>query len=107
MNRIPVDASALGDIRFVSTEPRTDREGKPVLRDGTPVQRASILVRPDDGKSEVIAVDVVRALPFTLGELARVRVMNLIARPWSIDGRDGVSFSADDIQPLSSPINKD
>ena len=33
--------------------------------------------------------------------------MNLIARPWSIDGRDGVSFSADDIQPLSSPINKD
>lgn len=97
MNRIPVDIVQLGDVRFLGAQTRTDPEGKPVLRDGVPVQRVSILVAPPEGRREVIEVNVVRVEPIRGTEYAKARLANLTARPWSIDGRDGVSFSADDV----------
>lgn len=97
MNRIPVSVPALGDVRFLGCETRTDNEGKPVLRDGVPVQRASILIAPPGGKREVIDVNLVQAEPVRGPEYGKAKVLNLVARPWSIDGRDGVSFSADNI----------
>lgn len=103
MNRIPVDCAALGDMRFLAGEARMDQDGKPVLRDGVPVQRVSVLVRPADGRQEVIEINVTRVEPVRMGDLARVRIMNLTARPWVIDGRDGISWNADDVTPLGGP----
>lgn len=104
MNRIPVSVVALGDIRFLSCEAKTDNEGKPVLRDGVPVQRVSILVAPPDGKREVIDVNVTQEQPVTGPEYGKAKILNLIARPWVIDGRDGISFSADNITVVGAPM---
>ena len=102
MNRIPVSVPALGDVRYLGCEARTDGEGKPVLRDGVPVQRVSVLVAPPDGKREVIDVNVTQPEPVRGQEYGKAKIMNLFARPWSIDGRDGVSFSADSIMVVGA-----
>lgn len=109
MNRIPVSVPALGDVRFLGCEARTDNEGKPVLRDGVPVQRVSVLVAPPDGRREVIDVNVTQAEPINGPEYGKAKIMNLTARPWVIDGRDGVSFSADAITVVGAlpPIGND
>lgn len=103
MNRIPVDLAQLGDPRFLGAQPRTDQEGKPIVRDGIPVQRVSVLVGTPDGRHEVLDINVAKAEPIRGQELARVRITGLAARPWAIDGRDGVSFSADDVLVLGQP----
>lgn len=100
MRRIPVDAAALGDIRFVQAEARKDREGNPVLRDGVQVQRVSLLVRPKDERPEVLDVDVVRADPVHMMENVRVRLGDLTCTPWTVEGRSGMTFRAASIDPL-------
>lgn len=104
MNRIPVSVPALGDVRFLSCEAKTDPEGKPVLRDGVPVQRVSVLIAPPDGKREVIDVNLVQPDPVAGPEYGKAKIMNLVARPWVIDGRDGISFSADAITVVGAPV---
>lgn len=103
MNRIPVDIAQLGDVRFLGAQTRTDPEGKTVLRDGVPVQRVSILVAPPEGRREVLEINVARVEPVRGAEYAKTRLANLTARPWNIDGRDGISFSADDITVIGQP----
>lgn len=103
MRRIPVDVPALGAIRFVQVERQTDQNGEPVLRDGVPVQVASLLIKPKGERPEVLQVKVVRAEPVRVDENARVRITDLTATPWSRDGRDGVSYQAADITPIGGP----
>lgn len=103
MNRIPVDVSQLGDLRFLSAQPRTDQEGKPILRDGIPMQRVSVLTATADGRHEVIDINIAKLDPIRGPELGKAHIVNLTARPWAIDGRDGVSFSADDIIVTGQP----
>lgn len=111
MNRIPVSVPALGDVRFLGCEAKTDNEGQPILRDGVPVQRVSILVAPPDGRREVIDVNVVQPEPVRGQEYGKAKITGLTARPWVIDGRDGVSFSADSITVIGGmptpPIGND
>jgi hypothetical protein len=106
MNRIPVDVPALGELHFVSSETRKDGEGKTILRDGVPVQRVNVLIMPADGRPEVLPVDVTQIEPFRLGENARIRIAKLTAHPWKVNGRDGVSFAAESIDPLSGDAAK-
>lgn len=103
MRRIPVDAAALGDVRFVQAEQQRDQQGEPLLWDGVPVQVASLLIKPKGERPEVLQVKVVRAEPVRVDENARVRVVDLTATPWARDGRDGVSYQAADITPLGGP----
>lgn len=71
MRRIPVDVPALGDIRFVQAEQQRNQQGEPVLRDGVPVQVASLLIKPKNERPEVLQVKVVRAEPLRVDENAR------------------------------------
>jgi hypothetical protein len=71
-----------------------------------PVQRVNVLLMPTDGKPEVIPIDVVQIEPVRIGENAKIRIANLTARPWAMNGRDGVSFAADSIDPLSGDATK-
>ena len=103
MRRIPVDPARLGEPRFVQSETRTDNEGKTVLRDGVPVQRVSVLVKPADERPEVLEVSVPRTEPFKFNDNEKVRFDNLRAMPWSTEGRSGVSYSADDVRPANNP----
>lgn len=100
MRRIPVDMAALGEARFVQAETRVDREGRPVLRDGVPVQRVSLLVRPKGERPEVLDVDVARVEPVRMAENTRVRLGDLTCTPWAVEGRSGVTYRAVSIDPL-------
>lgn len=103
MRRIPVDVAALGDIRFVEAEPQTDREGKPVLRDGVPIQLVSLLIKPKGERPEVLQVKVARVDPVRMDDNVRVRIADLTATPWTRDSMSGVSYQASDITPLGGP----
>lgn len=103
MRRIPVDENRLGNPRFVQSEPRTDGEGKPVLRDGVPVQRVSVLIKPDGERPDVLEVSVPHIEPFRFADNEKVRFDNLRAMPWNAEGRSGVAYSADDVRPASMP----
>ena len=93
-------------MRFLQSETRTDQEGKPLLRDGVPVQRVSLLVRPAGGKPEVIEVNVARIEPVRLAENCRVAVRDLTVSQWSVDGRAGVSYAAGAIEPVNGAGDK-
>lgn len=103
MNRIPVDTPALGDTRFLSSEPKLDGDGNAVIRDKVPVQVVSVLIKPLTGKREVIEVNVPSKEPPRGQEYAKIRLMNLTARPWAVDGRNGITFNADEVNILPLP----
>ena len=103
MRRIPVDVPALGDVRFVQAETRTDEDGKPLLRGNVHVQRASVLVKPRNDKPEVIEVNVVQDDPIRLGDNEKIRVENLTVMLWQNEGRAGLSYNADAITSLNAP----
>lgn len=98
-----MNLSALGDLRFLGAQQRTDQDGKPVVRDGVAIQRVSVLIGAPDARREVIDINVAKNEPIRGQELAHVRIIGLTARPWAIDGRDGVSFSADDVAVIGQP----
>lgn len=103
MRRIPVDVPALGDMRFIQSETRTDPEGKPVLRDGVKVQRVSVLAKPRGERPEVLEISVRQDEPIRMNDNEKIRVDNLTAMPWNTDGRSGIAFNADSIKPLNAP----
>lgn len=100
MRYIPVDINALGAVTFVAAEPRMDGEGHPVLRDGVPVHRVSLLIRPTGGRPEVLDVNLTRVEPVHMMDGQRVRLSGLTASPWERNGRSGVSYTADAIDPI-------
>ena len=83
----------------MQSEARVDPEGKPVLRDGLPVQRVSLLVRPAGERPEVIDINVAQIEPIHYPDNARVRPVGLTCSQWSIEGRSGTSYSAERIEP--------
>ncbi|MBS6716924.1 MAG: hypothetical protein KH250_06625 [Bifidobacterium longum] len=100
MRRIPVDQGALGDMRYIQSETRTTPDGAIVMRDGLPVQRVSVLVKPKGDKPEVLEINVPSATPIVLDDNAKVRIDDLTAMPWSTDGRSGISWSAAGINQI-------
>lgn len=100
MRRIPVDPGALGDARYVQSTTRTTPDGAIVMRDGIPVQRVSVLVKPKDDKPEVIEINVANMTPITMDDNAKVRIEDLTALPWANEGRSGISWNAKAISQI-------
>lgn len=83
------------------------REGVAVTnRDGEQIYNVSCIIPPteDGGKLETLEVRVPASgvakqmLPYT-----PIKFERLVARFWSIDGRSGISYSADSVKPVSPP----
>ena len=101
MFNMPIDTSGMTFLVGAGAEPirergtnrqRTDSEtGEPLF--------AVQLVALVEGRANVITVKV-PGNPGTLPQGAAVRVVGLLATPWTMEGRSGVAFRATRIEPL-------
>lgn len=74
---------------------RADRNGEPVFS-----VRLALLT---EGASEMLAVKI-SGQPKGLSMGDRVKVSGLIGSTWEIEGRSGVSFRAEKIEPVGPPV---
>lgn len=97
----PIDASRLGTIRCeIAPEPRTTLEGDQRRdREGNPLWITGLAVRRLEGR-RVDTIDVTTSgQPQGLMAGGEVKVTNLWAREWALEGRTGTSYRADAITP--------
>ncbi|MEU8959598.1 hypothetical protein AB0C93_35530 [Streptomyces sp. NPDC048518] len=100
MQSKPIDTARLGVMRCVIApearmtpegEVRRDREGQPQWITGLSVRQA------EGRRTDVIHVVVSGAQPQGIVEGAEVRVTDLWANEWEVDGRSGTSWRAEAI----------
>lgn len=106
MQNTPIDTARLGQMRCsIPPEPRLNPEGEQRRdREGNLQWVTSVSVVPAQGR-RVEAIDVVvsgiQPTGITAGE--EVKITNLVANAWSVDGRSGTSYRADAITAVSGP----
>ncbi|MFJ9818794.1 hypothetical protein ACIRU3_26785 [Streptomyces sp. NPDC101151] len=103
MDNKPIDVARLGQIRCViAPEPRTTPEGETRRdREGNPLWITGLSVRQAEGRRTDVVHVVTSGQPTGLTEGAEVRLTNLWANEWAVDGRSGTTYRADAITPAS------
>lgn len=105
MQTIPVDHTRIGSLVVVSVGPDMDRENKPrANRDGEPIWKLEVLHRPEQTgdfapRAGVEVVKVTGGPEPDVQPMEEVEFIGLTARHWSMEGRSGISLSADDVKP--------
>jgi hypothetical protein len=95
---IPIDISKLTTVIGGDVKPATNQDGTVrTNREGKPLMNVPVIVMADGG-TETMTVRIPGPVP-SLPVLTRVVFVGLVAKPWSLDGRAGVSFQAESIQP--------
>ncbi|MGW8569754.1 SCO3933 family regulatory protein [Streptomyces niveus] len=105
MQNIPVDTARLGSTMcVVPPEPRINPETQQprVDRDGHAVWVVGVSVRQRETRRADVIDVAVPGEPSGIAEGMRVRLDNLVAVAWEIDGRKGTSFRATAIAPEGS-----
>ncbi|PVA97640.1 SCO3933 family regulatory protein [Mycobacteroides abscessus] len=100
--KLKVDTSAVSFMCTKAPEPRTDfGSGQPKIdkTTGAVLYQVQVMALDADG-GDVLAVTVAGEPKVTVGQ--QVTVINLVATPWSQDGRSGVAFRADAITNADS-----
>ena len=102
MRSIPVDTTRMTTLVGGAIQPATQQDGTPRRdRNGQPLFNVPVLVVVEGANPDTLVVRVpgpVAQVP----SLTPVKLVGLVARPWSMDGgRSGVSFSADSVQPVA------
>ncbi|MEU2717841.1 hypothetical protein [Streptomyces sp. NPDC007205] len=98
----PIDTRRLGTIRcLIAPEPRTTLEGDQRCdREGNPLWITGLVVRQLEGRRLDEIHVVTSGLPQGITEGCEVRVTDLWATDWEIDGRSGTSYRAAAITPV-------
>ncbi|MBB6170724.1 hypothetical protein HNR23_000784 [Nocardiopsis mwathae] len=103
--RFPIDLSAVR-VR-VATPPEDDRDFETQQvkqnKDGRPMVRVSLMVL-DGTEADVIRVRAPGPLELAPDDL--VQVAGLRAQFWSMEGRSGLSFSADSVTRVSETASR-
>ena len=101
--RLPIDTSGMTFLCAVGPEPVIDFDTKKPKSDeaGAPLYAVQ-LVALADGGAEVITAKVAGMPPKGVEQGAPVRVVGLVASPWSMGERSGVAFRAERIEPVNS-----
>ncbi|MFJ3757122.1 hypothetical protein [Streptomyces sp. NPDC090080] len=104
MQNKPVDVGRLGSIRcVVLPELRTGPDGRVRQdRDGNAQWVTGLSVRQAEGRRADVIEVVTSVQPQGIAEGAEVKIDNLWANDWAVDGRTGTSYRADGITPLTS-----
>jgi hypothetical protein len=104
MRNIPVDPCL--SLVFVGVTPQV-RNGEQVMnRDGAPMMVVSCIVLPsvEEGKIDTVEIRVpASGVPKSLAPYSAVKFQRLSGRAWAIDGRSGVSFTADAVGSALGP----
>jgi len=96
---IPVDCSKLTTIVGGLIQPATTEDGSPRRdKQGRTLFNVPVVVVAEGGNAEAMNVRVPGPVP-QIPALTPVRIVGLVARPWAIGERSGVSFSAEALQP--------
>jgi hypothetical protein len=98
--RLPIDTSAISFLCALAPEPVLDFETKRPRADenGEPLYLIQLLVMGEDS-ADLIAVKVPGVPSQGIRQGAPVKVSGLVAQPWTMQDRSGVSFRAARIEP--------
>jgi hypothetical protein len=106
MQTMPIDTARLGPLRCsIAPEARLNPEGEQRRdREGNLQWVTSVSVVPAQGR-RVEAIDVVVSgvQPTGITAGTEVKITNLVANAWSVDGRSGTSYRADAITAVTGP----
>ena len=102
MFNLPVDTSAMTFmVGSGQAEPIRERDSGRQRTDpetGEPLYAVQVVVL-SEGRADVITVKVPGASPPELAQGTPVRLVGLVATPWTMEGRSGVAFRATRIEP--------
>jgi hypothetical protein len=101
--RLPIDSSAISFLCALAPEPVVDFETRRPKADenGEPLYVVQLLAM-GDGSADLLAVKVSGVPSAAVRQGAAVKVVGLVAQPWSMADRSGVSFRAARIEPAIS-----
>jgi hypothetical protein len=101
--KLPIDTTGVTFLCALAPEPVMDFETKRQKGDlnGEPLFAVQLVLLADGG-AEVISVKIVGTPAAGLVSGTPVAVVGLVATPWSMGDRSGVSFKASSIQPLTA-----
>jgi hypothetical protein len=100
--KLPVDVSAISFLCAMAPEPVVDFETKRPRADenGEPLFAVQ-LVALAEGSAEIIAVKVAGAAP-AVRQGQPVKVLGLVAQPWTMGDRAGVAFRAQRVEAIAA-----
>lgn len=101
--KLPINSSSMSFLSVAPPQPVTDFETRQPRTDenGAPLFSAQI-VALSDGEAEVIAIKVAGD-PGRFGQGIALKVTGLIAQPWTMGERSGISYRAEKIEPQGAP----
>ena len=100
--KLPVDVSAISFLCAMAPEPVVDFETKRPRADenGEPLFAVQ-LVALAEGTAEIIAVKVAGTAP-AVRQGQPVKVLGLVAQPWTMGDRAGVAFRAQRVEAIGA-----
>ena len=99
--RMPIDQEKFGRMLFLQTAPATEQDGmtqKRNQRTNLPLWRVTVARLPEPGATGAAGTLVVKVASAAKPDLTpggEVEFDSLVASDWQMNGRAGVSFSAD------------
>jgi hypothetical protein len=98
--KLPIDTSAIAFLCALAPEPVVDFETRRPKADenGEPLYVLQLLAM-GDGSADLLAVKVPGVPPQAIRQGVAVKVTGLVAQPWTMADRSGVSFRATHIEP--------
>lgn len=105
--KLPIDTGRMRFFCVKAAEPVLDFQTKRprATRDGEPMYEVQVVGLSDDGESGLLTVRLVGPQPAKVAEGTPVAIAGLVAVPWEIDGRSGISYRAerlDGVNPTAS-----
>ena len=101
--KLPVDTSAISFLCALAPEPVVDFETKRPRADenGEPLYTIQLLAM-GDGSADLLAVKVAGVPSSAVRQGMPVKVSGLVAQPWTMADRSGVSFRAAKVEPIAA-----
>ncbi|MCI1833923.1 MAG: hypothetical protein LKI78_03720 [Bifidobacterium tibiigranuli] len=111
LRTIPINAAALGPLPLIQVAEKERRAddgtvSQRVNAAGEPVWAVTVLVQQEGARPDLLEVSVSGQRP-QLDPMTPLRFSNLTGRMWEMNGRAGISYSADAVAPsAASPVHK-
>jgi hypothetical protein len=100
--KLPIDTSRMDFTCSLAAEPVMDFETKqPKLENGEPLFSMQVVAFTDEG-AQIMVVKALGTPPASIKQGTPLKITNLVASNWSMDGRSGLAFRAARIEPLTA-----
>lgn len=105
--KLPIDTGRMRFFCVKAAEPVLDFQTKRprATRDGEPMYEVQLVGLSDDGESGLFTVRLIGEQPPKVAEGSPVTIAGLVAVPWEIDGRSGISYRGERLQAANPPAS--